>query len=106
MRETLRRVVAAFCLYAGIALCLTPDHHLLEVEPVNWQQKVGAEQQHSENVKGIMEPYVGHDMLKDVDNDVLREDPEKRKEVASASKKVLDAVASYRPAKKKQAVSA
>ena len=46
------------------------------------------------------------DMLKDVDNDVLREDPEKRKEVASASKKVLDAVASYRPAKKKQAVSA
>ena len=67
MRETLRRVVAAFCLYAGIALCLTPDHHLLEVEPVNWQQKVGAEQQHSENVKGIMEPYVGHDMLKDVD---------------------------------------
>ena len=46
------------------------------------------------------------DMLKDVDNDVLREDPVKRKEVADASKKVLDAVASYRPAKKKQAVSA
>lgn len=67
MREVVRRIVAAFCLYAGIALCLTPARNLFQVEPVDWQQEIGERQQHSENVKGMMSTYVGQEKLKGVD---------------------------------------
>ena len=67
MREMVRRVVTAFCLYGGIALCLTPARNLYQVEPVDWQQEIGQRQAHSENVKGMMSNYVGKEKLDDVD---------------------------------------
>ncbi|MCA9020885.1 MAG: hypothetical protein KDA74_12125, partial [Planctomycetaceae bacterium] len=67
MRELLRRIVAAFCLYCGITLCLTPDLDLFQIEPVDWKHEIGDQQQHSENLKGMMSKYVGEERLKDVD---------------------------------------
>lgn len=46
------------------------------------------------------------DILKDVDNDTLRKNPEKRKEVATKSNEVLEAVSSYRPKKAKETETA
>ena len=46
------------------------------------------------------------DILTDVDNDTLRKNPEKRKEVASKSNEVLEAVSSYRPKKAKETETA
>ncbi|MEQ8854856.1 hypothetical protein [Gimesia sp.] len=67
MREVMRRVVIAFCLYTGIALCLTPARNLFEIKPVDWKREIGEQQQHSENVKGMMSKYVGEERIKDVD---------------------------------------
>ena len=49
--------------------------------------------QNLEKVRGKCE-----ELLKDVDNDTLREDPKKRKEVADASSDILADIKSYRPA--------
>ncbi|QDU50740.1 DUF898 domain-containing protein [Gimesia panareensis] len=67
MREIVRRVVVAICLYGGIALCLTPARDLFQIEPVDWLREVGERQQHSENIKGMMSKYVGEEQVKDID---------------------------------------
>ncbi len=67
MREVVRRIVAAVCLYTGIALCLTHVGSLYRIGPVDWNRKVYDRQQHAGNVSQMMAGYVGSEMLKDVD---------------------------------------
>jgi hypothetical protein len=67
MREILRRVVAAFCLYAGVALFLTPGSRVYQVRPVDWNTDVEGRQQQAERLNSQMETYAGAEMVEGVD---------------------------------------
>ncbi|MCM2372301.1 hypothetical protein [Aporhodopirellula aestuarii] len=67
MREVLRRIVAAVCLYGGIALCLTVDSGLYQIEPIDWNREVYDRQQQSQQITGMMGQYLGPEMVEDVD---------------------------------------
>lgn len=67
MREVLRRLIAAFCLYAGIALTLTQGGGYYQVRPVDWTAELDGRVQQSENVIRQMEAYLGSDAVEDVE---------------------------------------
>ncbi|NQV23555.1 MAG: hypothetical protein HQ518_04220 [Rhodopirellula sp.] len=67
MREVVRRIVAAVCLYGGITLCLTQGRGLYQVEPIDWQREAYDRQQQSQRMLGMMSRYTGPEAVEGVD---------------------------------------
>ncbi|MCA9000097.1 MAG: hypothetical protein KDA80_24075 [Planctomycetaceae bacterium] len=67
MREVVRRMAFAVCLYSGIALCLTPGHGLSQLRPVDWAQEAAQRQRHTEQIKSMMGAILGQNLVEEID---------------------------------------
>ncbi|PQO26397.1 hypothetical protein C5Y96_20410 [Blastopirellula marina] len=67
MREVIRRILTAVCLYGGITLCLIQGGDLYRVEPVDWHHEVESKRQQSRQITGMMSAYLGSEAVEGVD---------------------------------------
>lgn len=67
MREVIRRILTAVCLYGGITLCLIQGSDLYRVSPVDWHHEVEAKRQQSRQITGMMSAYLGSETVEGVD---------------------------------------